>query len=181
MTQFDNDSKQKTFHPLYLVVSIFMWLIVVAWMAVIFSLSSETGVESANRAASFATQVNQTTTLSFGSEVIRLAAHVFEYTILAGFSYIALFTTNHISKDYAYKENADKKLKTNNEMYISFTLWIVAFFAVSDEYHQLFVNGREGSVLDCVIDFAGPILLMVIIRIIVSVRMVLEKKKNIVA
>lgn len=40
---------------------------------------------------------------------------------------------------------------------IIITLIICASFAASDEYHQTFVNGRTGQVLDVLIDTAGAI------------------------
>ena len=39
-----------------------------------------------------------------------------------------------------------------------YILFIVLFYAVSDEFHQLYVQGRNSSVLDIIIDFIGGLI-----------------------
>ena len=41
--------------------------------------------------------------------------------------------------------------------------------AVADEYHQLFVDGRSGSILDVAIDGIGIIVVLIIIRVIFTI------------
>jgi len=43
-------------------------------------------------------------------------------------------------------------------------LTLVAIYAASDEYHQTFVHGREGTVRDWVIDLAGVALAAILWR-----------------
>ena len=53
-------------------------------------------------------------------------------------------------------------------MYIIMSLWLSSLFAIVDEYHQLFVSGRNGSILDVAIDFAGIVITLIIIRLAFS-------------
>ena len=47
-------------------------------------------------------------------------------------------------------------LKGRNALFI--IMFICLFYAVTDEYHQLFIAGRGSSIRDVLIDFGGAIL-----------------------
>lgn len=49
---------------------------------------------------------------------------------------------------------------------ILIVLLISIFYAMSDEFHQLFVIGRFASIEDILIDFAGSLLSILILKII---------------
>ncbi|MGL5352195.1 MAG: VanZ family protein [Clostridium sp.] len=72
---------------------------------------------------------------------IRKSAHAFEYFVLAILVLVALST-----------------FRTSTRENIILALFIVLLYAVGDEYHQLFVDGRAGRVVDIVIDFTGGII-----------------------
>lgn len=73
--------------------------------------------------------------------IIRKIAHGFEFFILA----LALCYTL-------------RYFKINDNNVLIYTLFIVLFMAVIDEFFQLFIQDRNSSVKDILIDFSGGIL-----------------------
>lgn len=98
---------------------------VIVWMWVIFLLSSLSGGRTDGGGAS----------LFFILE--RKGAHVGEYFILA-------LLGLRLLRQFMSLERA-----------IVWTFVGAILYAMSDEYHQLFVPGREGKVTDVMIDFVG--------------------------
>lgn len=72
--------------------------------------------------------------------ILRKNGHFIEYLILAVLIALAFFTHNFKSK------NA-----------IVYILFICLFYAVTDEFHQKFVPGRNSDVGDILIDFGGAV------------------------
>ena len=56
-------------------------------------------------------------------------------------------------------------------MNIIFTLWFTIINAIFDEYHQLFVDGRDGSILDVLIDLIGIVVVLIVVRVIFTIYM----------
>lgn len=110
---------------------------------------------------------------------IRTAAHIIEFSILTIFSYFAISNTNKISVKTSYAESPMKILKSDNEMNIMFTLWFTILNAIFDEYHQLFVEGHTGGVVDLCKDIAGIVIILLMIRIIFSIYLRVRGKKEI--
>lgn len=109
---------------------IFIWLLLFFWMGIIFCLSSQPDLKSGleNR-------------VDF---VLRKLAHITEYgilTFLAWRSFISSLgsSTSKLSKILIY------------------AVIFSALYAISDEYHQFFVQGRVGSPIDVLIDSIGII------------------------
>lgn len=78
------------------------------------------------------------------NQALRKLAHFTEYLILA------LLVANAF--------NTFKKRPKDAIIYI---LFIVLFYAVTDEYHQLFIDGRNSKITDVLIDFTGGIIGMI--------------------
>ncbi len=76
---------------------------------------------------------------------LRKNAHAFEYLILA-----------------MLLGNAFYSFRIKPEDAIIYILFICLFYAVTDEYHQLFVKGRTSSIQDVLIDFTGGVFGMVL-------------------
>ena len=91
------------------------WLLVIAWMAVVFAFSSVPSLG---------------TDLGTWDLVLRKLAHTAEYAVLA----ILL-------------------LRASGRP--SLAIALATLYAVSDELHQTFVDGRHGSPVDVLIDAAG--------------------------
>jgi VanZ family protein len=76
--------------------------------------------------------------------LVKKFGHAFGYALLALAYYIALPT--RLSRGYR-----------------AFTAWFMAFlFALSDEYHQSFIEGRTSSMQDVVIDSMGAVIALIV-------------------
>jgi hypothetical protein len=101
------------------------WLPVVAWAALIFTLSSIPDLG---------------TGLGGWDLALRKAAHVAEYAVLGALLFRALFL-------------AGRPLQGART--VAWAWLIGAAYAASDELHQHFVSGRQASALDLVFDAVG--------------------------
>lgn len=81
--------------------------------------------------------------------IIRKNAHAFEYCVLAIFVSMILFQFN---------------LKGRKA--IIYIMFICLFYAVLDEFHQIYVPGRTSSVRDVLIDFTGALIGMLFYYIV---------------
>lgn len=77
--------------------------------------------------------------------IIRKCAHISEYFILA---ILVLIMIKDTKLNYFY----------------TFTILFCIFIALLDESHQLFVDGRSGSIIDVLIDTSGSLLYLLINR-----------------
>lgn len=126
------------------------WLFVIAWMVLIFWFSSMPALVSDEK-SHFVIYVFNLLGLNLNSVfgglanfVVRKCAHFSEYFIF----YLFLYNL--------YKENFPKK----KALFLS--LLSVFLYACTDEFHQLFVPGREARVRDVLIDTSGGTLAMII-------------------
>lgn len=137
-------------------------LLVVCWMGLIFSFSNDTGNASTKKSDGFIVKsieifLGRDLTLKekenyifYFVKSVRKGAHLGVYLILGG-----LVLTNL----YEYIKN--KRVGALLALFISF------LYACSDEFHQLFINGRSGQVSDVLLDTIGAglgILMVVILR-----------------
>lgn len=160
-----------------LVSAIIAWIITAIWMIEIFNLSSETGDASTFRSQELLMWLQDKFGIDYiGEALIRDFAHVIEFAVLALVTYVALFFSNRIVKTDGPIEYRMIHIKSENEMCILCSLWICELFAILDEYHQLFVIGRSGSIVDAAIDSIGIITVLLIIRIAFTIRMIRIKK-----
>lgn len=124
------------------------WILPVFWMILIFYFSAQNGVESSDislRAGRWIGSMVYSDFKEWTDEeqlifakrievVVRKGAHATEYAVLAFLILLAM----------------DRK-----KWAVSFA--ITTLYAVSDEIHQLFIPGREGKVMDVLIDSMGAI------------------------
>ena len=174
----ENKKKKAVFHPLYFILALVMWILVVSWIMVIFSLSSETAEVSSSRSRELVDKIGKYIKIFSNEALLRKSAHVFEFLILSLLSYIAIFATKHIQSDVNWNDSKLIQMKSDNEVYIAFALWVTSLTAVADEYHQIFVQGRNSSFFDVFLDLSGAIVLMLIIRVVVSIRVYMKNKKE---
>ncbi|MFL0194280.1 VanZ family protein [Clostridium sp. WILCCON 0269] len=73
--------------------------------------------------------------------ILRKNAHAFEYIVLAIITTVLLFSFNVKGKSA-----------------VIYIMFICLFYAVTDEFHQMFVPGRSSLVSDVLIDFSGSII-----------------------
>lgn len=141
-------------------------------MIIIFMFSSKTATESDSSSLGIVNVVlacneklfgvvaegNRAETLSRLNHLIRKMAHVTEYMILAilmGIHFIVV------------------KVKANK--YFLFNIAICVFYAMTDEFHQRFVEGRSGQISDVGIDSIGVILGTVLLYLICRKAFVSDK------
>lgn len=172
------ESKRKSLHPLYFMFAVIMWILVIAWLAVIFSLSSETSEVSSLRSQDLVQKLFDSFHIVTTEEFVRKCAHIFEYLVLSVLAYIAMFATNHIQdRPEVSASKMLERFKSDNEIYIAVALWITSLSAVADEYNQIFISGRSPSAFDVFLDLCGAFVLMMIIRIVASIWAFAKNKK----
>lgn len=131
-------------------------MVLMIWMTVIFLFSAQTGNDSSEVSHSAAYQIVKWQDQLFQQDktekelvrqaealqlVVRKGAHMSEYALLA------ILLVLHLD---CYHFNKKQVLLSS---------WILTTcYAVSDEFHQLFVPGRAGRFTDVCIDSAGGLL-----------------------
>lgn len=132
-----------------------VWCPVVLWMALIFAFSAQPADESAALSDGIVevivdkvisnfdqlTPGEQEALSSQWSFIVRKTAHAFVYTVLGVLTAFALSQT-----------------KTNGKCQMITAMSICFIYAMSDEFHQLFVPGRSGEIRDVLIDSTGAFL-----------------------
>lgn len=121
------------------------WLLVIAWAAVIFYMSSNSGSDLNEELGLLSSIFQalkdlQTQLLGEGVEVITSIAHFCEYAVLGVLLINALHC--HMSLSRA----------------LLIAVACASLYGVSDEFHQLFVPGRMCDPVDWVVDTAGALL-----------------------
>ncbi|WP_096156549.1 MULTISPECIES: VanZ family protein [Bacillus] len=126
----------------------FSWLLVVAWMFLIFFLSAQPAEQSSQLSGGITDAVIETVekvlpNVSINrdtvSHLIRKNAHFLAYLILGVLVTNALYQSS--------------KLRGKQQIVLAFIICVL--YAISDEVHQLFVPGRSGEIRDVIIDSAG--------------------------
>ncbi|MED4014497.1 VanZ family protein [Sutcliffiella cohnii] len=130
------------------------WLLVVAWMVLIFSFSAQPAEQSSSLSGGIVEPIIETIETvvpvvsidkEFFHTFIRKNAHFFAYFILGVLSL------------HAFRRSGVVGMKAG-----TFALLLSVVYAISDEVHQLFVPGRSGEVRDVLIDSAGAFIGIVI-------------------
>ena len=161
--------------------SVIFWILTLGCCVLIFMLSAESGLESSQLSGAFLDFLNESFNTNLTDDsLIRELAHASEFAILTVFTYFALSSTNKISIKSSYAESPVKLMRSDNEMSIIFTLWFTTLNAIFDEYHQLFVNDRDGNIKDVLIDAIGIIIVLVIIRVVFTVYLKTKGKTEVV-
>ena len=175
-----NVEKKREVSVIHLIFSIIYWSLTLATVMLIFLLSSDNANDSANFTYLFVEIINGLA----GKEIVdnatlRVIGHILEFGCLAFLTFMAFDNTNKISYQTSYAESPMKILQSDNEMNIILTLWFTILNAFFDEYHQLFVAGRDGSIVDVGIDCIGIIVVLLIIRIVFTISLKARGKKEV--
>lgn len=117
-------------------------------MIVIFCLSHQNGNSSSDTSLGVLAFIQQFIPFKLEGFIIRKFAHVSEYAVL----YLSFF--------YAFYHTADKP-------YI-YSMIYSFIYALSDEFHQVFIDGRCGSLIDVGIDSIGMAVMAVLIYIVMK-------------
>lgn len=138
------------------IVMIVAWVLTLAWMGTIFYLSNQPAVQSAHLSTGVTKRfvimmeniIPGINNLEFESleSCIRKNAHFIAYLVLGTLTLISLKLSN-IKKAALY------------------AFVICVLYAISDEFHQLFVHGRSCQFSDVLIDTAGALLGILIVSV----------------
>ncbi len=137
-----------------------LFILIVVWAIVVFYLSGQTGGESSGlsrKIAGFFTKDENK--LQYIEMYIRKLAHFSEYA-LGGILFLLLF--------YTYEWTDRRKLITS----ILVGMW----YAITDEVHQLMVDGRNGSIVDVYIDTLGVATGVCITLLLIKVILIIKEK-----
>lgn len=116
-----------------------LWGPVILWYSIMFYLSHQPELKSG-------------LTYDF---VLRKCAHIFEFTVLGFLIFNAVWRSDW------FKEK--KQLRVSYSILIAF--FIALSLAISDEIHQTYVRGRNGTYTDVMIDSIGLMISGIIIKI----------------
>jgi VanZ family protein len=141
------------------------WLMVVAWMILIFVFSQMPGNESDEK-SKFVIYIFNTLGIDLGGVfgnladfIVRKCAHFTEYFIL----YMLIY--NALKENFVWKKA------------LLFSIVGVFLYASTDEFHQSFIPGRGPSFRDVMIDTSGGALAMVVTAVVVTFKKNLRKIK----
>jgi VanZ family protein len=124
---------------------IIRWVLLIAWMVVIFIFSQQSGEVSSEQSRFVvyifnSLGINLDSTLGeMSTFLVRKAAHFSEYFILGLFAY------NVLRDEFKFKIS------------LVVTVLIVFLYACSDEFHQAFIPGRGPAFRDVLIDTSGGV------------------------
>ena len=151
-------------------------IIILCWMGIVFTFSSQVGKVSTNLSSSIASKLvdivhnkenltskERTSLVSRYNYYLRKTAH---YSIYFVGGVILISFMNSLS---------DKKTKAT-----ILSILLGFLYACSDELHQFFISGRDATFRDVLIDTAGVITGVVIYLAILAIVKKIREKNNIV-
>lgn len=140
--------------------TIICWFLVILCMGVIFWLSSRTSHESAEQSSSVLHWLVSIFGDNFFTDfIVRKLAHCLEFTGLCFLFNTALY-------------------QQNKKAMPVYAIIFTSLYAVTDEFHQLFVEGRACRVLDWAIDSFGALLGAISFIVIYKIIRVCSLKKQ---
>ncbi len=142
---------------IYITVS---WALVIACMCFIFWMSGFNATESSAMSDSIIRKILAVFGEEFSSFVVRKAAHMIEFCVLAMTLYNAIHST------------WQKRLTP----VLAFACTVL--YAVTDEIHQLFTEGRACRVFDVFVDSCGALVGIIISIIIFRIILLIKERGN---
>lgn len=132
-------------------VSVFLsWLAVVLCAVVIFCLSAQEATQSAELSGGFLQWLTNIFGEGLTDFIVRKCAHALEFCGLCLLLCTAMYATfSYVKAVYSFL--------------------ITALYAVSDEVHQLFVQGRACRAFDFFVDCAGALAAVIFVLLIVLI------------
>lgn len=136
-------------------IPVISWAAVLLCMAVIFILSAQKGDESQSLSDSLIIIFG----LELSSDFVRTCAHFLEYAGLSVLIYNALYHSYGRFRPYL-------------------SVIISALYAVSDEVHQLFVEGRAFQITDILIDSLGAAAGVAVLTALIFIYQKFKRRKQ---
>ena len=123
---------------------ILAWSCFLFWLLLIFLFSSQSGADSSQLSGGIIEFLEELTHIPLSNEIcsfmIRKLAHFTEYMVLG-------ILTMNLWKQYG---------KLNKKQLFVIILFCV-FYAITDEFHQMFIENRSGNLWDMTIDSLGSL------------------------
>lgn len=141
----------------YVIIS---WVLVAAVMIFIFLMSSANADDSDGMSDSLLMKIIELTGIEFTSHFIRKAAHFSEFAALSFSLSNAVFAT------------------FNSKKATVFAFIGASAYAVTDELHQLFSDGRACRVTDILIDSSGALLGAIIFSLFILIYIKHTERKH---
>lgn len=130
------------------------WIAVIAWMAVIFYLSHQPGSASSDLSSGIVTALLNL--MDWVAPGLNFDVESFHTLVRKNAHFIAYFLLSLLSLN-AWRSSGFSGFK---QLALGFAMCVL--FAVTDEIHQLFIDGRSGEARDVLIDSAGAALGVVV-------------------
>ncbi len=127
-------------------VTLLCWLAVIACMGIIFYFSAQPASVSQSMSDRFAFLLR----LPFGSFIVRKGAHFLEFAGLSVLVFNALYRTFGKFRPFA-------------------AFAITAAYGVTDEIHQIFVEGRACRFFDWLVDCSGAAAALIFVCLIILI------------
>lgn len=140
-------------------ILILTWTCTLIWMGIIFYLSSQPATQSAHLSTGVKNNLLSVLT-NFIPGIDNLELRSLDFYIRKNAHFIAYFILGTMML-FALVQSEIRKSA-------NLALLICLLYAVSDEFHQLFVPGRSGQVRDVLIDGAGAVLGVLIATVVVN-------------
>ncbi len=136
-----------------IIIRIILFILICIWAYIVFNFSSQNGDESSGLSRKVTEFFIKDEKLVLIVEpYVRKLAHFSEYA-LGGMLFVSLFSTFKWS---------DKRIMITSGL-------LGVWYAITDEFHQLLVPDRHGSIVDVYIDslgfFTGVCVMMIILKI----------------
>lgn len=137
-------------------ILIISWAAVLLCMSVIFALSAQNSDESKNLSGGLIIFLG----LELSDEFVRTCAHFLEYTGLAVLVYNALYRSFGYCRPFL-------------------SVIISAAYAVTDEVHQIFVEGRAFQISDILIDSIGAAAGVAVLTVLIIIYQKIKRRKQV--
>lgn len=123
-------------------------LLLITWIAIIFILSNQSGDASKEQSNIIVRVLSNIINIDKDTLtlIVRKLAHIFEYFVLYLLAY-------NCFKDYKKK------------YLIPVCIIFCILCSVTDEFHQLFISGREGKITDVFVDSIGILIGFILIEV----------------
>lgn len=139
-------------------------ILLIAWMGLIFFLSSQNANESGGTSGNLIgliisffkrdfydlSRAEQLELIAPFQFIVRKCAHFTIYGFLGIFSFLTFITYKNLSLNIR----------------LSIISLICLLYSISDEIHQTFVAGRSGEIRDVCIDFCGSLLFIAVLTLL---------------
>ena len=136
------------------------WVLVIICMGIIFALSAQVADDSQELSDSFIRKIFETFGIVIESDLIRTIAHCLEFMGLSVLLFNAVYVT----------------------WFLKLTPIIAflgtAFYATTDEIHQIFVPGRAFQISDILVDSTGALIGVTASFVILEIILSIKKRGN---